>query len=299
MSEAKEKLIDFGKLLGAEAVEAWESACPDPGVQFLQGASTSVLSASGAALDSVAGSLDTVTDLIDGGSALVSAVQTVDYKQYAKVIKNAAIDAFNTQVVEYGKQRMQEAGQEIAAIGTTYFPQRITYWTATCSKVTLSDILADLMQPMDEKCLRAAEDSTKNGFADQMTGLSEKVGSVNSLLGSASDLALEGISESLSCLDAGPQYLESNLNKYLNLAIKPIQKEIDANLEAALEEGYKNADAAAEAIGRGIAEKTIGELKSKAQEKKADIDKVKITVVSFVKSALDLVKKMALALIGG
>lgn len=300
MSEIKDKALDFSKMLGAEALDAWESACPDPGAQFLQGASTSVLGPTSMVLDDAAAQLDTASALVGSSVELYNTATSLDFSQYASVIKQAAIDMFKTEVKDYFTEKYNEVSAEVLSIGTTYFPQRVAYWTGTFTKTNYVDFLTEMMgEPADKKAMREQESALKNSIKDKISDVSAKIGAVKDVVSSASDLALTGIENTITYMQAGPKYVEDNLNKYMKLAITPVQKEIDANLDAALEEGYKAADAAAQKIGYGAAEVVNKGLKFVAQKTKASTKKAMVTIVSFAKSVVEIVKLAALALIGG
>ena len=305
-----DKLLDLGAILGESVLAGWDSGTPDPGVAFLQGKATSVFAAGEQALDKVTNITNSVANQISNASALhdsfseqgkqlKDAISNIDYEEYGRVIYDTTIDILKKEVWEYAKQRIKDVKEDVENAATSYLAQRTAYWTGVYSKGAVSEILADMMSPVDTKMQKEAEDKTNNAFKERVAQIKEKAAAVTQVVDSTISMAQEAISSTLTYIQAGPKFIETNLNKYLKLTINPVKEQIDEQLGEMINDVYGAADENAEQLGKAAGDKVTEKLKSIAEKQKAKIEKAKVTVVSFAKGLLDLVKKKALALIGG
>lgn len=296
-----EKLLDLGKTLGANVVAGWDSGTPDPGVAFLQGATTKVSSTVQNAMGAVSGTMNNAADalnLYNAGNQLIQTASQLDYKEYAKVIKDAAMKILKEEISDYAKEKYRQLSTEITTASTTFLAQRTAYWTGVNTKVSVSELLAGMLSPVDKMLENQAKSSTNNALKEQLSNIKEKASAVMGVVDSAMSAAETGISSALTYMDKGPKFVETTLNKYINLAITPIKKQIDQQVESIIDEAYKTSEDAANKLGSLAGMKATSAAKSAAEKQKANIEKAKVTVVQFAKGALDLVKKKALALIG-
>lgn len=301
----KEKFLDLGASLGENFVSGLDSGKEDPGVAFLNGSVTTVFAASNQALattanvtNGVSNTMNTMLNTYQNFNELVNTVSQIDLNQYKTAIKNTAMQVFETQVKDYSKQKIKQVEQEMMAM-PAYFAQRTAYWTGVYSKGGVSEFLAMMMAPVDKKMLEEDDKELRDNFKKRMTEIKEKTQAITYVVTTTTKLADEAVESTLTYIKAGPQFVEKNLNKYLNLAIKPVQKEIDKKVDEMIKEGYKASDEAAKSLGKIAGDKITNKLKQQAEKQKAKVEMAKVTVISFAKAALDLVMKMALALVGG
>lgn len=299
------KLLDLGQTLGDNVISGWDSGAQDPGVAFLNGEVTTVfaagnqmLSSTANAVNMVSGQMNTLMNTYNNFNELLDTASQLDLNQYKEVIKTTAMNILKAEVKDYSQEKIKQMTSEMTSV-VTYFATRTAYWTGVYSKGGVSEIMALMMSPVDTKQMDESKDNIKNDFTKKITEIKAKTQAITDVVTSTTKMADEAISSTLTYMKAGPKFVETNLNKYLNLAIKPVQKEIDKKVAEMVKQAYDASEEAAKSLGKIAGDKVTNKLKQQAEKQKAKIEMAKVTVISFAKAALDLVKKLALSLIGG
>ena len=300
-----EKLIEISSIVGGSVLAGWDQNKTNPGATFLNGMSTSVFAASDAvsttanvAIDNLTNNINAPQQLYSTGQELITTVQNYNYAETAKTIKNAVINYIKDDLGTFTQDTTKKISTEMTTAFSTYLIQRTAYWTAATSKTSIQDFLSDMMSTSDDAMDKMEEklnDATKNEKLEKATST---IGALNAMLSDVVSGAQTGMDSILKYMNAGPDYIESTINKYLNTVLTPVKKEITKKADDAIAEMYDASETLAKSAGTTAGAKVSEKTKKLAQKQKAKIEKGKITVISFAKSALDLVTKKAMALIG-
>ena len=301
-----EKVLDLAKTLGEGVVAGWDVGTPDPGVAFLQGKTTSMFTFVENGLNNVANAANNISNKInaagnlkDSANQLTTTLSEIDYEEYKKTIKETAKKIYEKEIKEYAKDQQKYITDEIQTASTSYLASRTAYWTTTYSKGSVSELLAAMLSPVDDKIKNEGEEETKNRLKERVNEIKEKTAAISDVVDTTMAMAQEAIDTTLTYIQAGPKFIETTMNKQIKLILEPVKERIAVETENIINDVYNANDEVAHQLGQAAGDRITAELKRIAEQKKAKIEKAKITAISFAKSALDLVRKKALALLGG
>lgn len=293
--------LEISNIISSDILAGWDQNKTNPGATFLNGMSTSVFAASGevmGAANSVMNMGSSVANVINTGEDLVNQVTQFDFNGLKDELKDAAISLVKDNLVTFSKDTINYIKQETTTAFTTYLLQRTSYWTAATSKTSVAEFLQDMLSPVDDKIQKAKDDMNDKAKQEKLEKVSAAIGELNTTVSTAISYAQTGMDTILKYVEAGPEYITNTLNSYINTVIVPVKQKVTSVSETIVAEMYGASEALAQQIGTTAGEKISAVTKNLAQSQKANIEKVKITVVSFAKGLLDLVKKKAMALIG-
>lgn len=293
--------LEISNIISSDILAGWDQNKTNPGATFLNGMSTSVFAASGevmGAANSVMNMGSSVANVINTGEDLVNQVTQFDFNGLKDELKDAAISLVKDNLVTFSKDTINYIKQETTTAFTTYLLQRTSYWTAATSKTSVAEFLQDMLSPIDDKIQKAKDDMNDKAKQEKLEKVSATIGELNTTVSTAISCAQTGMDTILKYVEAGPEYITNTLNSYINTVIVPVKQKVTSVSETIVAEMYGASEALAQQIGTTAGEKISAITKNLAQTQKANIEKVKITVVSFAKGLLDLVKKKAMALIG-
>lgn len=293
--------LEISNIISSDILAGWDQNKTNPGATFLNGMSTSVFAASGevmGAANSVMNMGSSVANVINTGEDLVNQVTQFDFNGLKDELKDAAISLVKDNLVAFSKDTINYIKQETTTAFTTYLLQRTSYWTAATSKTSVAEFLQDMLYPVDDKIQKAKDDMNDKAKQEKLEKVSAAIGELNTTVSTAISYAQTGMDTILKYVEAGPEYITNTLNSYINTVIVPVKQKVTSVSETIVAEMYGASEALAQQIGTTAGEKISAVTKNLAQTQKANIEKVKITVVSFAKGLLDLVKKKAMALIG-
>lgn len=293
--------LEISNIISSDILAGWDQNKTNPGATFLNGMSTSVFAASGEVMGAANSAINmgsSVANVINTGEDLVNQVTQFDFNGLKDELKDAAISLVKDNLVAFSKDTINYIKQETTTAFTTYLLQRTSYWTAATSKTSVAEFLQDMLSPVDDKIQKAKDDMNDKAKQEKLEKVSAAIGELNTTVSTAISYAQTGMDTILKYVEAGPEYITNTLNSYINTVIVPVKQKVTSVSETIVAEMYGASEALAQQIGTTAGEKISAVTKNLAQSQKANIEKVKITVVSFAKGLLDLVKKKAMALIG-
>lgn len=293
--------LEISNIISSDILAGWDQNKTNPGATFLNGMSTSVFAASSEVMGAANSAINmgsSVANVINTGEDLVNQVSQFDFNGLKDELKDAAISLVKDNLVTFSKDTIDYIRQETTTAFTTYLLQRTSYWTAATSKTSVAEFLQDMLSPVDDKIQKAKDDMNEKAKQEKLEKVSAAIGELNTTVSTAISSAQTGMDTILKYVEAGPEYITNTLNSYINTVIVPVKQKVTSVSETIVAEMYGASEALAQQIGTTAGEKISAVTKNLAQTQKANIEKVKITVVSFAKGLLDLVKKKAMALIG-
>lgn len=300
------KALDLASSLGQDVLNGWSSNTVNPGAAFLNGEATTAFAISNQASNisnTAAGLVGNAGNVYQSGSALVQQLgQGETWLNLASSIKtgvtNAALKAFNDEIIPYSEALAKQMALDTTTCWTTYFAQRVGYWTAASTQTSITYYLSLLTESVDkrmEKMNKQKDDEEKD------KGMKKAAASISYMykaVSTATSYVQNGIDTAMKLINAGPEYIESTLTKTINSVLVPAKKELAAIVKDGTDEMYKQSDKLAKVAGTRAAKVINDTVMSAAKTLKAKTEAAKIQVLSIAMAAIKIVEQKAMALLG-
>lgn len=279
--------FDLKAIVGPTVYSRLERIAEKPANQFFSGSTTTAFA--------------TAKMSMDGVTYTMNATYTMATTNYLDLITTVSQTTWNfakKELKEYGDQETGYLSSKILTL-PAYVAKRTTYWSTYYGKIELMRVKDELNKDQDKATEDYMEESDTQALQDKIDELKMKISEVNAKVNQVTGGIYTYIATVSQYVTTGPQWLENNLQKTITKTLDPCKQYIHKQITDGYNDSLIFLDGLAEKSGRKIAAKAAKKQKEVLKKAMTKADKAKKTAKSFAKSALQLIKQKALALIGG
>ena len=278
--------FDIQEYCGRQTYMKLSQMAEQPANQFIKGQATTAFS-----------TLNTVAAGANNIMAATEMALTAD--------KVELITTLSQQTWNYAKEQLTYFGKlEIAYITNkaltlpSYVVKRTTYWTTYWTAIEMKNISIELNQDQDERNDNELEKKNKKATEDKIKDFKTKTAYINNRIAAVTRDIYSYITTVTKYITTGPEWLQKNLNETIYKTINPLQKQLRKEDTKVYNEVLNFLDSKADDLGHKAAKKTADKARDTMQKANTKAQKLLKTGISFAKSALQLIKQKAMALIG-
>ena len=279
--------FDLKTIVGPAVYSRLERIAEKPANQFFSGSTTTAFATAKMTMDGVTYSMNAASTMMN-----------TDYLDLITTVSQTTWNFAKKELKEYGDQETGYLSSKILTL-PAYVAKRTTYWSTYYGKIELMRVKDELSKDQDKAMEDDREKSDTQALQNKINELKMKISEVNAKVNQVTGGIYTYIATVSQYITTGPQWLENNLQKTIIKTLDPCKQYIHQQITDGYNESLKFLDGLAEKSGRKIAMKAAEKQKETLKKAMIKAEKAKKTAKSFAKSALQLIKQKALALIGG
>lgn len=323
--------FSLSNYVSADTIAKLSEIAENPAEQFMKGQSTSPFAKIGNAAKGMASNyanmvtnnainaaqnitnqaIDVVNSISGTGIAFANNVVTsagnlmavgdiVSNTDYTEVITALTLSTKNYLKDDLTEFKDQECSYltQLAMTLPTYFAKRTAYWTKIYTAEMMKDIASEFISDKSTKLEKAQEKADNAEREKKINDFKQKVSDITKKVTDITAAATSYISTVTQYITSGPEWLEKNLQTTISRTIDPFKEQIHKEISDQYYNLLDFIDGKAKDVGSNAGAKVAVAAKKVTKKALSIADKLKATAISFAKSALQLVKQKAMALIG-
>ena len=278
--------FDIKQYCGEQTYMRLTQIAEQPAKQFMKGQATTAFS--------------TVNTMAAGVNNVLNAYNTLtntDYNELITTFSQQTWKFVKDQLAYYGKEEVSYITEKALTL-PSYLAKRTTYWTTYWTKIEMANIMDELSNDVQATANKQKEDEDKKQTEENIKNFKYKTAYINNKVSQVTQNMYSYITTVTQYITTGPDWLQQNLQKTIKKTVDPLVK----SLRKETTEQYNNVlmflDGKADEAGHKIASNAAEKKKNQLKKAMVKADKLKKTAISFAKSALQLIKQKAMALIG-
>lgn len=257
-----------------------------PAKQFMSGQATTAFA--------------TANTMAAGVNNVMNATEVVlntDYSELITTLSQATWQYVKDDLSNYAKEEISYLTEKALTL-PSYLAKRTTYWTKYWTPIKIKDATDTVNNDQIEKEEKEKEEQNKNDSNEKIKNFKLKTTAINEKINFVTTNIYSYITAVTNYITTGPEWLQQNLQKTITKTVNPVKNSIHKEITDEYYNLLNFIDNKANEAGEALAQKTADKTKDTLLKAKTKADKLKKTAISFAKSALQLIKQKAMALIG-